>query len=176
MAWQKAGLPEIVVAVNLSALQFRRGNLEQTVIAALTQSTLDPSFLELEITESLLIQDAEATLIVVKRLKALGVQFSIDDFGTGYSSLAYLKRLHVDKVKIDQSFVRNLASDPDDAAIVHAIVQMARSMKLKTIAEGVEEESIISHLKLYHCDEAQGYHFARPMPAEDFARYLGEHL
>ena len=174
-AWQQANLPEIVVAVNLSALQFRRGNLEQTVIAALSQSGLDPSFLELEITESLLIQDAESTLAVVKRLKSLGVQFSIDDFGTGYSSLAYLKRLHVDKIKIDQSFVRNLASDPDDAAIVHAIVQMARSLKLKTIAEGVEEENHIAHLKLYHCDEAQGYHFARPMPAEDFARYLAEH-
>lgn len=175
MAWQKAGLPEIVIAVNLSALQFRRGNLEQTVISALTQSGLDPRFLELEITESLLIQDAESTLAIVKRLKTLGIKFSIDDFGTGYSSLAYLKRLHVDKIKIDQSFVRNLASDPEDAAIVHAIVQMARSLNLKTIAEGVEEENLIEHLKRYHCDEAQGYHFARPMPSDDFARYLDTH-
>lgn len=176
MAWQRAGLPEIVVAVNLSALQFRRGNLEQTVMAALTRSELAPNFLELEITESLLIQDAESTLAMVKRLKALGIQFSIDDFGTGYSSLAYLKRLHVDKIKIDQSFVRNLASDPDDAAIVLAIVQMARSLKLKTIAEGVEQEDLLAHLRLFHCDEAQGYHFARPMPADEFARYLAEHL
>jgi EAL domain-containing protein (putative c-di-GMP-specific phosphodiesterase class I) len=175
IAWQEAGLPEIVVAVNLSALQFRRGNLEQTVIAALTESGLDPCFLELEITESLLIQDAESALALVKRLKSLGVQFSIDDFGTGYSSLAYLKRLHVDKLKIDQSFVRNLASDPDDAAIIHAIVQMARSLKMKTIAEGVEEEGMLAYLKLYHCDEAQGYHFARPLPAAEFARYLAEH-
>ena len=175
MAWQHAGLPEIIVAVNLSALQFRRGNLEQTVIAALTESGLDPCFLELEITESLLIQDAESALALVKRLKVLGVQFSIDDFGTGYSSLAYLKRLHVDKLKIDQSFVRNLASDPDDAAIIHAIVQMARSLKMKTIAEGVEEEGMLAYLKLYHCDEAQGYHFAKPMPSLEFERYLTEH-
>ena len=109
---------------------------------------------------------------MVQRLKSLGVLFSIDDVGTGYSSLAYLKRWRVDKFKIDQSFVRNLASDPDDAAIVQAIVQMARSLKLKTIAEGVEEENLIAHLKLCGCDEAQGYHFARPMPAEDFAPYL----
>jgi diguanylate cyclase (GGDEF)-like protein/PAS domain S-box-containing protein len=174
-AWQQSGLPEIVVAVNLSALQFRRGNLEKTVMDALTESGLDPRFLELEITESLLIQDAESALDLVKRLKALGVQFSIDDFGTGYSSLAYLKRLHVDKLKIDQSFIRNLASDSEDAAIVHAILQMARSLNMKTIAEGVEEKDALTYLKSHYCDEVQGFYFARPMPSNELASYLAVH-
>jgi EAL domain-containing protein (putative c-di-GMP-specific phosphodiesterase class I) len=124
------------------------------------------------LTESILIRDTASILATVKRLKLLGVKLSIDDFGTGYSSLSYLKRFSVDKLKIDQSFIRDLGSDPDDAAIVRAIIQMARSLGLKTIAEGVEDEQVLHHLQLFHCDEAQGYHIARPMPAEEFARFL----
>ena len=172
-AWQDAGLPPFVVAVNLSAMQFKRPDLIHTVIDALVLSDLDSQWLELELTESILIQDAEVTLDSVRRLKALGVKLSVDDFGTGYSSLAYLKRFAVDKLKIDQSFIRDLVSDPDDAAIVRAIIQMARSLKLKTIAEGVESEELASLLRLFHCDEIQGYWLARPMPAdqlEDFVR------
>ena len=172
MAWRRAGLPELTMAVNLSAVQFRRGDVEQTVISALEDSGFDPALLELELTESILIHNTENVLATVKRLKLLGVKLSIDDFGTGYSSLSYLKRFAVDKLKIDQSFIRDLASDPDDAAIVRAIIQMARSLNLKTIAEGVEDHEMLEHLRIFHCDEAQGYYFARPMPAEEFVRYL----
>ena len=172
VAWRQAGLPELVIAVNLSAVQFKRGDLEKSVIQALTQSGLDPALLELELTESILIQDAEKVLGTVQRLKALGVKLSIDDFGTGYSSLSYLKRFAVDKLKIDQSFVRDMADDPNDAVIVRTIIQMAKSLNLMTIAEGVETERQLALLKLQHCDEAQGYHFAQPMPAEEFSRYL----
>jgi len=171
-AWRKAGLPEISVAVNLSAVQFRRGDLERTVMSALENSGLDPTMLELELTESILIRDTDKTLAMVRRLKALGVRLSIDDFGTGYSSLSYLKRFAVDKLKIDQSFIRDLAVDADDTAIVRAIIQMAISLELRTIAEGVEDEALVHRLRIYKCDEAQGYHFARPMAAAEFADYL----
>jgi len=172
VAWRKAGLPPLVVAVNLSAVQFTRGDLEQTVISALERSGHDPAGLELELTESILIGNTSAVLATVTRLKSLGVSLSIDDFGTGYSSLSYLKRFAVDKLKIDQSFIRDLASDPEDAAIVLAIIQMAKSLGLKTIAEGVENEAMLQQLRLYQCDEVQGYLFARPMPAEDFVTFV----
>jgi EAL domain-containing protein (putative c-di-GMP-specific phosphodiesterase class I) len=171
-AWRKTGLPPLVMAVNLSAVQFRRGKAEQSVIRALSESGLDPALLELELTESILIRDTENALAAVRRLKALGVKLSIDDFGTGYSSLSYLKRFEVDKLKIDQSFIRDLSSDPGDTAIVRAIIQMARSLDLRTIAEGVEDAQVLEHLQDFDCDEAQGYHFAPAMPAEEFAEYL----
>ena len=166
--WQRQGMTDVVVAVNLSALQFKRGDIEQSVTRALEESGLDPALLELELTESILMQDTENVLATVIRLKDMGVRLSIDDFGTGYSSLAYLKRFKVDKLKIDQSFVRDLASDPDDAAIVRAVVQMARGLGLRTIAEGVEDQRVLDHLRLYHCDEAQGFLFSRPVPAGEF--------
>lgn len=172
VAWKQVGLPELVIAVNLSAVQFKRGNVEETVVNALNHSGLPPALLELELTESILIQNVEQVLATVKRLKLLGVKLSIDDFGTGYSSLSYLKRFDIDKLKIDQSFIRDLATDPDDAAIVNAIIQMAHSLNLKTIAEGVESPSMLSQLREFGCDEAQGYHFARPMPADEFASFL----
>ena len=175
-AWQDAGLAPFVVAVNLSAVQFKRMDLVTTVINALVLSDLDSQWLELELTESILIQDAEATLDSVRRLKALGVKLSVDDFGTGYSSLTYLKRFAVDKLKIDQSFVRDLVSDPDDAAIVRAIIQMAHSLKLKTIAEGVESEELANLLRLFHCDEIQGFWFARPLPADQLEAFVRSRL
>ena len=175
-AWQEAGLPPLVMAVNLSAEQFKRPELVNTVINALVLSDLDTHWLELELTESILIQDAETTLATVRRLKTLGVKLSVDDFGTGYSSLAYLKRFAVDKLKIDQSFVRDLETDPDDAAIVRAIIQMAHSLKLKTIAEGVENEELANLLRMFHCDEIQGYWYARPMPAADMEAFLRAQL
>lgn len=168
-AWaREEGLSDLVVAVNLSAVHFKRGNLEQSVIRALEESCLAPHRLELELTESMLISDTDAVLATVKRLKQLGVNLSIDDFGTGYSCLSYLKRFEVDKLKIDQSFVRDLATDPEDAAIVRAIIQMANSLGLTTIAEGVETQTALDQLRSFDCDEAQGYLFARPMPAAQF--------
>ena len=176
MRWQQPGTLGPVVAVNLSALQFKRGDIEQSVTQALEQSGLDPGRLELELTESILIGDTENVLATVKRLKHMGVKLSIDDFGTGYSSLSYLKRFEVDKLKIDQSFIRDLATDAEDAAIVRAVIQMAGSLGLRTIAEGVESKQVLDHLRIYHCDEAQGYFHGRPMPAEAFMAYMASHL
>ncbi|MFA7269910.1 MAG: EAL domain-containing protein [Sterolibacterium sp.] len=173
-AWQQAGLPELVLAVNLSAVQFKRGNLYESVASALCEAGLEPKLLELELTESILIRDTKNVLATVRQLKLLGINLSIDDFGTGYSSLSYLKRFKVDKLKIDQSFVRDLDSDPEDAAIVRAIIQMAKSLNLRTVAEGVENAHIANQLRVFHCDEAQGYHIARPMAADAFAGYLAD--
>ena len=176
MEWRKGGLPDLVVAVNLSAVQFQRGDIELAIATALDESGLDPVCLELEITESILIQDVENVLATVKRLKLLGIKLAIDDFGTGYSSLSYLKRFDVDELKIDQSFVRDLPTDPDDVAIVRAIIEMAHSLGLKTVAEGVETAEMLSILRRFGCDKAQGYYFARPMPAGEFSVYLSQHF
>ncbi|WP_300336669.1 EAL domain-containing protein [Accumulibacter sp.] len=171
-AWQDAGLPPFAVAVNLSGLQFRRGDLLETVINSLVLADLDSEWLELELTESIMIQDAELTLETARRLKAIGVRLSVDDFGTGYSSLAYLKRFAVDKLTIARPFVRDLLSDPSDAAIVGAIIQMAHGLKLRTIAEGVEDAAVAEQLRLCGCDELQGYWLARPMPADQLADFV----
>ncbi len=171
-SWPQCGGAAVGVAVNLSAVQFKRGNLEKAVLDALETSGLDPARLELELTESILIHDTDEVLATVRQLKALGVKLSIDDFGTGYSSLSYLKRFDVDKLKIDQSFVRDMATDPEDEVIVRTIIQMAQSLDLRTIAEGVENERMLDNLKAFRCDEAQGFHIARPMPAADFVRFI----
>jgi len=160
------------VSVNLSAVQFKRGDVEASVERALSASGLAPELLELELTESTLLHNVESVLTSLLRLKQMGVKLAIDDFGTGYSSLSYLKRLSIDKLKIDQSFVRDLASDPDDEAIVRAIIQMARSLNLKTIAEGVENLDLRFRLQSLGCDEAQGYLYSRPLPAQDIERLL----
>ncbi|HJV01832.1 MAG TPA: EAL domain-containing protein [Burkholderiaceae bacterium] len=170
--WRAAGAPHMVVAVNLSALQFGRGDLEQDVQAALEQAGLPAGWLELELTESILLQNPEQVLAIVQRLRKLGVSLSVDDFGTGYSSLAYLKQFAVDKLKIDQSFVRAIDAHPDDTAIVRAIVQMAHSLGLKTIAEGVENAAVTELLRRLGCDEVQGYHYARPLPADDALSFI----
>jgi diguanylate cyclase (GGDEF)-like protein/PAS domain S-box-containing protein len=172
VAWQAPGQPPLSVAVNISAVQFARGDLEDTVRRALAASGLAPELLELELTESILIRNVDSVLSTVRRLKRLGVTLSIDDFGTGYSSLTYLKRFAVDKLKIDQSFVRDLVSDADSAAIVRAIVQMAQSLNLKTVAEGIEDEGVIAHLRAMGCDHGQGYGIARPMPAQALLEFL----
>jgi EAL domain-containing protein (putative c-di-GMP-specific phosphodiesterase class I) len=158
----------MVIAVNLSALQFKRGNIVETVTNALAQSGLPASQLELELTESILLHDVEVVIKTLHRLKEIGVKLSIDYFGTGYSSLSYLKQLAVDKLKIDQSFVRDMVEDSDDAAIVKAIIQLGHTLQLTVIAEGVENEGQLAILKNYGCDEIQGYLLSRPIPAREF--------
>ena len=170
--WRAHGLPELVVAVNLSGVQFKRGNVERSVLSALREFDVPARLLELELTESILISDTDSVLAAVRRLKDIGVRLSIDDFGTGYSSLSYLRRFNVDKLKIDQSFVRDIASNPDDTTIVRTIIEMARSLNLRTIAEGVESPAICDALRSFGCDEAQGYLFAPAMVPEEFVRYL----
>jgi len=172
MQWQKNGLPPLSVAVNVSAVQFRRGNLDKVIIKALEKTGLNPQLLELELTESILLEDIGHLLAQLDGLKKLGVKLAIDDFGTGYSSLAYLKKFNIDRLKIDQSFVRDINTDPNDAAIVRAIVQMAHTLNLDVIAEGVEDEAILKHLRDCGCDEVQGYLFSKPLPAETFETFI----
>ncbi|MEW6313352.1 MAG: EAL domain-containing protein [Pseudomonadota bacterium] len=173
-AWQDAGLPKLSVSVNLSALQFRNKNLPRTVTHALEQAQLDPSCLELEITESIIMQGAEKTISALQELKNMGIKLSIDDFGTGYSSLNYLRRFPIDRLKIDQSFIRDITHNPDDAAIIRAIISLGKSLKLKIIAEGVETREQLAFLQNHDCDELQGYYFSRPLPAEECAQMLRE--
>lgn len=172
MAWHESGWPDLTVAVNISALQFRRGDLEQTVNAALAASGLDSRFLELELTESVLIQNTEKSLDTIQRLKALGLKLSIDDFGTGFSSLSYLKHLPVDKLKIDRSFVSDITANHEDAAIVLSIISLAHTLKKTVVAEGVETKAQLEFLRRHHCDEMQGFFFSHPLPADGFLRLL----
>ena len=170
--WRKLGLMKITMAVNLSSVQFRQKNLGEIIKAILSESGLAPSGLELEITESVVMQDAEAAILLLEDMKAMGLKLSVDDFGTGYSSLNYLKRFPIDKFKIDQSFVRDLTTDTDDAVIVSTIISMAHSLKLKVIAEGVETAEQLAFLKQQGCDEIQGYYFSQPVSAEEFRKLL----
>jgi diguanylate cyclase (GGDEF)-like protein/PAS domain S-box-containing protein len=171
-AWQAAGYVPLLMSVNFSARQFREKNLAETIVRVLDETGLEAHYLDLEITESLIMSHANSTLALLQKLHRLGVGFSIDDFGTGYSSLAYLKRFPVQSLKIDKSFVRDLISDADDAAIVSAIVAMAKSLKLKVIAEGVETKGQLDYLSTLYCNEYQGYYFSRPVPAATLVKYL----
>jgi diguanylate cyclase (GGDEF)-like protein/PAS domain S-box-containing protein len=170
-AWHRQGHP-ISIAVNLSARQFRQKELCETVRLALADSGLDARHLELEITESMVMYRADQAIATLQQLNEIGVELSVDDFGTGYSSLSYLKRFPVHKLKVDQSFVRGLHKDADDAAIVRAVVALAKSLNLKTVAEGVETEQQLIFLAGLHCDEYQGYYFSKPLPAADFLQLL----
>lgn len=169
--WLDGGQSSFVIAVNLSAIQFKHGNILALVNTALASSGLPPHHLELELTESVLLQDLETTVKTLRSLKALGVKLSIDDFGTGYSSLSYLKQLAVDKLKIDQSFVRDMMTNADGAAIVKAIIQLGHTLQLTVIAEGVETEAQLAFLGGCDCDEVQGYLFSPPVSAERFTRF-----
>ena len=171
-AWQ-ARHPGLRIAVNLSARQFRQKDLSGMIERVLGETGLAPGLLELELTESMLMHHAEETVLILRRLDEMGVRLAIDDFGTGYSSLSYLKRFPIHTLKIDRSFVCDISTDPGDAAIVTAIVAMARSLDLNVIAEGVETEEQAAFLRALACHQAQGYHFGRPMPAADFAARLG---
>ena len=170
--WRIVGLPEISVAVNLSAVQFRQNNFGEMILAILCEYGLHASSLELEITETAVMHNAETSIALLLKLKAMGLKLAVDDFGTGYSSLSYLKRFPIDKLKIDQSFVRDITVDSDDAVIVSTIINMARSLKLKVIAEGVETAEQLSFLKNQECDEMQGYYFSKPVPPEKINNLL----
>ena len=170
-AWRRLGWP-LAMAVNLSARQFRQKNLCEMVELALSDSGLAAPHLELEITESMIMHRAEHAITTLRRLRDIGVLLSVDDFGTGYSSLSYLKRFPVHKLKVDQSFVRELHHNADDAAIVRAVITLAQSLNLRTVAEGVENEQQLAYLAGLHCDEYQGYHFSKPLPAAEFLSLL----
>lgn len=169
-AWHKDGMNNLRIAVNISALQLLHVDFLNLIESALSETYIDPALLELEITESTLIQDVESTLEAVHHLKKAGVKIAIDDFGTGYSSLAYLKRFAVDRLKIDRSFIQDIPSSTDDA-IIRAIIQMAKSLRIPTLTEGVETREQYDYLRNVGCDELQGFFCSKPLPAEEFARY-----
>jgi EAL domain-containing protein (putative c-di-GMP-specific phosphodiesterase class I) len=170
--WQLDGHPPVSISVNLSAVQMRQANIVQTVRQALHSAGLEARYLELELTESLLFENIDTVLTQLFILKEIGVKLSIDDFGTGYSSLSYLKRLPIDKLKIDKSFVANLADDHDSRAIALAIVSMAHSLRLTVTAEGIEDSAQVQILTDMHCDDGQGYLYARPMPADQISSWI----
>jgi diguanylate cyclase len=173
-AWQLDGVPSLRVSVNLSASQFRDSRLVDSIRSALGDAALEPRYLEVELTESAVMSDPEKSISILEQLSAMGVLVSVDDFGTGYSSMSYLRRFPIDKLKIDRVFIDEIASRPEDASIVRAIVSLAHSLRLKVVAEGVETTAQLDFLKTAGCDEYQGYHFSRPLPAADFERLIRE--
>lgn len=173
-AWQDAGFPPIPVAVNISVVEFRDQNFIESVRAILKETRLDPHYLELELTESVLMRHAETSTNLLQQIKSMGVQLTVDDFGTGYSSLSYLRRFPIDALKIDRSFVRDITTNPDDATIVSAVINMGRSLKQRVIAEGVETREQLAFLQNQQCGEGQGYYFSRPVFAQQFEMLLEE--
>ena len=171
-AWRDSGLSAGTMAVNISALELRDENFLEGVLEVLGDTGLDPRFLELELTESVLMKRAESTESILKTLSAAGVQLAVDDFGTGYSSLSYLKKFPINALKIDQSFVRQITSFPDETAIVTAIISMGRSLNLRVVAEGVVTQEEVAFLQAHECEEAQGYYFSRPVSGQQFANLL----
>jgi diguanylate cyclase (GGDEF)-like protein/PAS domain S-box-containing protein len=171
-SWVDAGLRLGTMGVNISAIEFRNENFLEGVFAILKDTGLDPTYLELELTESVLMKHPESTASVLQALRAKGVQVAVDDFGTGYSSLSYLQKFSIDALKIDQSFVRRITTAPDETTIVTAVIGMARSLKLRVVAEGVETLKELEFLQAHQCDEAQGYYFGRPIVPAQFAKLL----
>jgi len=167
-----AGLRALPVAVNTSAVEFRHADFLEGVAQILKETGLAPRYLELELTESVLMHDAESSVSVLESLKAMGVRLAVDDFGTGYSSLSYLRRFPIDTLKIDRSFVGDIATNADDSTIVSSLIAMGRTLGQRVIAEGVETQEQLVFLQTRQCDEGQGFLFSRPLPAEDFARLL----
>lgn len=174
--WQDEGLHDLMVSINVSVLQLLRGNLLQHLCDMLSEYDVAPGCIELELTESTIMANAEQSISTLRQIKALGVSVAIDDFGTGYSSLAYLKRLPIDALKIDREFVGDLTTDPDDEAITATVITMAHSLGLNVVAEGVETDEQVAYLTAQKCDEIQGYWLARPMPAEQLHAFLKSHV
>lgn len=174
-AWQELGLPDLVVAINVSPVQFRRDDIERAVSNGLTHWNLSPTSIELELTESLLMADSEHLSQVLDRLRAMGLKLSIDDFGTGYSNLGYLKRFDVERLKIDQSFVRRMTKNKGDEGIVQAIIEMAHCLNLEVVAEGVEDAATLSRLTELGCEFGQGFHWSPALPPKDFQAFVHTH-
>jgi diguanylate cyclase (GGDEF)-like protein len=170
--WQTAGFPSLRIAVNLSSRQFSQIDLRKQLVDILMETGLDPKYIELELTESMLVQNTEVAIRRLNALKSLGVQIAIDDFGTGYSSLSYLQQFPFDILKIDRCFIRNITENSNNAAITRAIIEMAKSLNLKLIAEGVETPSELSFVCRHQCDGMQGFLFSRPVPAQEFEQFL----
>lgn len=170
--WHRSGLSRLRIASNVSAIQMRRGGFDRLVSLALAESNLNPEALEIELTESALIQDRAGVAALLKVLKRLGIGIALDDFGTGYSNFTYLKHFDLDRLKIDQSFIRNITSNKDDVAIVRSIVQLARNFGLETVAEGVENEEVLKVVRRAGCDQVQGYFLARPMPGLEIPAFI----
>ena len=170
--WDEMGLPKISIAVNLSAIQFQQEDLAGTIEKILSDSGVSPDRLELELTESVVMQDARKADNILSRLSRVGIKLAIDDFGTGYSSLSYLKRFAVDRLKIDQSFVRDMTHNYDDAEIAQAIINLGHTLGLEIVSEGVETKEQLELLKKQGCDIIQGYYVSRPMPAADIPDFL----
>jgi len=173
-AWHAAGLDSLTIAINLSERQFRRNNLLQVVAHVLSSTGLAPEFLDLELTESMIMENASSSIETLEALKMMGIKISVDDFGTGYSSLSYLKRFPIDVLKVDGSFIREVATNSDDAAITSAIIAMAQSLKIDVIAEGVETPEQMHFLITQGCTKMQGYMFGRPMSAAQFEQRARE--
>jgi diguanylate cyclase (GGDEF)-like protein/PAS domain S-box-containing protein len=171
-AWKRNGSPPLRVSLNISARQFRQQDLPELLTRVIAETGVDPRQLEFELTESMVMHDVENAIAMLRELKRIGVTLALDDFGTGYSSLAYLKRFPIDVLKIDRSFVRDIDSEADDAAIAHAVIAMAHSLALRVTAEGVENEAQLDLLRGYGCDDFQGFLFSRPVPAEELALML----
>jgi len=172
--WMEAGIPPFIMAVNCSSIQLVRTDMASVIKTVLENTGLNPAYLEIELTESLLLENVEEGINILQALKDLGLHVSIDDFGTGFSSLSYLKRLPVDKLKIDQSFIKDLTTDPGDAAIVTSMITLAHNLELTVIAEGVENTEQLGFLRAERCDEIQGYLVSRPMPGDSFSDWLLE--
>jgi diguanylate cyclase (GGDEF)-like protein len=170
--WMEAGMPPLRMAVNMSSLQFRQADFSTRVKTILASTGIDPSFLELELTEGIVMHDAAAVLNTLNELKSLGLKLAVDDFGTGFSSLSYLRRFPIDRLKIDQSFVRGIGSLPVNESIVRAIAVLAQSLSLETVAEGTETETELAFVKACNCTEAQGYRYSRPLPADEFVAWM----
>jgi EAL domain-containing protein (putative c-di-GMP-specific phosphodiesterase class I) len=171
-AWADAGVEALPMAVNISAVQFRHKNFLEDIRGILAETGLEPHSLELELTESVLMQDAKSTGSTLRALKAMGVQLAVDDFGTGYSSLSYLTQFPIDTLKIDQSFVQKMLLNANDASVISAVISMGRNLNQRVIAEGVETEEQLRFLQARQCNEGQGYYFCHPLNTEDFTKFV----
>jgi EAL domain-containing protein (putative c-di-GMP-specific phosphodiesterase class I) len=172
--WLQAGLPMRLMAVNVSSVQVHRPDFARSVADCLEETGLPAQHLELELTETTAFSHAETALLMLERLRGCGVRISIDDFGTGYSSLSYLKRIHIDKLKIDQSFIRDLGTNSGDETLVETMIHMARTLKLSIVAEGVETLEQLEYLRAHRCDEVQGYYFSKPLPAAELEAWVAK--